>query len=356
MKKVKKVREYLDAARALKRQRGTSLTRELAGLLQFRKAAGKGPRLYGLYALYNEDPEYWGEWLDKAEMNQIQKTVNDPEIFYRLDDKFVFYDRCVEADLPVPPMLAVQSVDTEGKYEEISSAESLKRLLERWQIRELVFKRVRGSYGFGFFSIVWDGEAITDLASEHRYSTAEFYELIRAQESPYLVQKKLSPSKELSDVMPGGALGTVRVMTYRYLDGSLGVPYAFVKLPVSGQVNDNFKHGKSGNLLCGIHVDTGRLMKAYGVDDGCVSIVGHATHPETDAVLEGRQLSFWDEAVTLCKEAAKHFPEFRTVGWDVAVTDDALYILEGNRTYDPDGLQVTLRRGMRSEITALYKT
>lgn len=276
-------------------------------------------------------------------MNQIQKTINSPEIFYWLDDKFVFYDRCITAGLPVPPMLAVLGVDCEGKYDEINSGEGLKHLLDEWQARQLILRRMRVSYRFGLFSVTCDEEYITDLATGERHTPTGSFELVRAVDQPYLVQRKLSLSKELHDIMSGGALGTVRIMTYRYRDERIGVPYARLKLPVSGALTDNFKHGTSGNLLCGIDVESGTLMTAYGVSDGCVSISGHATHPETGGAIEGRTLSFSDDVVELCKHAATCFPEFHTIGWDVAVTDETLYILEGNRTYDPDILQVVLR-------------
>lgn len=351
-----KVREYVDAARSLQRERGSSVIRELMGLLYFRWKSGKGPEIYSFYALYDQDPALWREWVDKAEMNRLQKTINDPEIFYLIDDKYRFYDRCNELGLPTPQMLALLAVDTDGKYREICSAEDMRACLDEWQLQSLVFKRIRGAYGWGFFSVEWDGEQVTDLATGECYDSASFFDLLISIDRPYIAQKKLSPSSELADIMPGGAMGTVRIMTYRHRDDSVTVPYAFVKLPVSGQVNDNFLHGSTGNLLCGIDVASGCMMTAYGVSPGAVTLESHDTHPETGAVIKGRSVPRWQAIVDLCIDAANKFPEFRTVGWDVAVTDDGLYLLEGNRTYDPDGLQVTLRRGVRSEIISLYKS
>ena len=54
--------------------------------------------------------------------------------------------------------------------------------------------------------------------------------------------------------------------------------------------------------------------------------------------------------------AARAFPEFRTVGWDVALTEQGITILEGNWHYDPDGPQITLDRGIKSEVRALFQT
>jgi hypothetical protein len=54
--------------------------------------------------------------------------------------------------------------------------------------------------------------------------------------------------------------------------------------------------------------------------------------------------------MSLIDRAAMVFPELNTLGWDVAVTNMGLYILEANSRYDIDLNQITLNRGIRPEI------
>ena len=68
----------------------------------------------------------------------------------------------------------------------------------------------------------------------------------------------------------------------------------------------------------------------------------------------GRPVPRWHDVLNLSVRAAKAFGEMRTVGWDIGITDEGPMVIEGNRTYDADLLQITLQRGLRSEIAELF--
>jgi len=170
------------------------------------------------------------------------------------------------------------------------------------------------------------------------------------------MQEFLGPDQRLEPIMPGPALGTIRVVTVlEAASGNILVPYAFVKVTVKGNITDNFYHGATGNLLAGIDISNGRIMSAWGMSGsrpGCIAQV--QKHPDTGTVLPGFALPEWQRILAAVRHAATKFPELRTLGWDVAVTTKGIYLLEANCNYDPDGPQITLDKGVRSEICALY--
>jgi len=43
----------------------------------------------------------------------------------------------------------------------------------------------------------------------------------------------------------------------------------------------------------------------------------------------------WEQCIALVLEAQQAFSPLRTIGWDVAVTDDGVFLIEGNVFWDP---------------------
>lgn len=349
------IREYITVSRSLGRERHSSTLRELSRLLKFRWQTGSGPSFYTLYGLFDVDRARWPDYLRKDRLTVLQMKVNDSTAFADLDDKQRFADKCKQTGIPTPTVLAVVAATGEASTPPVLSGTlALTRFLNDQGPRDLVFKMLKGTYGYGFWAMRSDGRMLTSLKDGIAYSPDAFLKVLSAVPSRYLVQPRLVPCQELAPVMPGQALGTVRVVTYAQRDGTVVVPWAFIKLPVSGQVSDNFAHGTSGNLVCGIDVTAGSMTHAFGKKRGEQLMTKFTRHPETDAPVMGRGVPRWTEIVSLCIRAAATFPRVRTIGWDVAVTDDGLVVLEGNRTYDPDFMQVTLERGLRADIETLY--
>lgn len=67
----------------------------------------------------------------------------------------------------------------------------------------------------------------------------------------------------------------------------------------------------------------------------------------------------WKEVCGALLEAVRKFPFLIYIGWDVAVTDDGFFVIEGNKNTDADLLQVhggLLKdaRARRFNTTELY--
>jgi hypothetical protein len=347
---------YHAAARTLATERGVPLLRAWTGLLRHRIRTGKGPPLYLTYRLFEKPVDSWAEYLDSREMIALEMEINPREHWPLVDNKLWFFERCRAAGLPTPPVLAVigQDEQVEG-VPVLDNAMALEAFFRRADREDYVLKRNGGAYGQGFFLMRWTGTTFVNLANGASMDASSLFETVADAPFPYLVQPRLRRAAELGDVMPGEALGTVRVVTVVDRKHEVLIPYAFIKLPVSGQVLDNFSHGQSGNLLCGIDVPTGRMMSAFRRPRGRTLLEKVTRHPETGAQIEGRPVPFWPAIQALCTTAALAFPELRTLGWDVAITDHGLSLIEANKTYDPDGMQITLERGIRSELTKLYR-
>jgi hypothetical protein len=56
-------------------------------------------------------------------------------------------------------------------------------------------------------------------------------------------------------------------------------------------------------------------------------------HPETGLKFAGFRLPLWKEVLSLSEEAAYKFLPLRTVGWDLAITEKDVKLIEANAYY-----------------------
>ncbi|MBR2735607.1 MAG: hypothetical protein IKE05_05395, partial [Clostridia bacterium] len=92
-------------------------------------------------------------------------------------------------------------------------------------------------------------------------------------------------------------------------------------------VVDNF--AKEGAI---VHVDekTGKLGKyAFRKHKKITD-----KHPMSGIKFQNYQLPFWEESIELVKKLHNVFPEFSSIGWDIAITEDGPIVIEGNSSWD----------------------
>ena len=105
-------------------------------------------------------------------------------------------------------------------------------------------------------------------------------------------------------------------------DKQEGIVYAFLRIG-NGKVMDNVD---CGGMAARIDIPTGKLLTVGADKQGNTFI----KHPMTNASIVGFQIPFWEEAKSMCLEAAKIIPQMRFIAWDVAITADGPTFIEGN--------------------------
>ena len=53
-------------------------------------------------------------------------------------------------------------------------------------------------------------------------------------------------------------------------------------------------------------------------------------HPKCDKLMVGMRIPMWDKVLDVVTKAAKRIPQIRYVGWDIAITNSSIEIIEGN--------------------------
>jgi len=75
--------------------------------------------------------------------------------------------------------------------------------------------------------------------------------------------------------------------------------------------------------------------------------------PGTDTSFIGFKLPYWSEVKELALRAAAAFPGVRSIGWDIAISEQGPVLIEGNTGWSKDLIQMPTTKGL---MTGEFKT
>lgn len=324
-------------------------------LLAARLRFGIGPFNYCLFSLDGKPPADWHTYVTNTDVEPVQRRWNPRNRHYLVRDKLSFHRRCVEAGLPTPDLIGV--ITQEGRelpnVKVVSEPHALDATLQSCEFAEFFFKHSGGAHGSGAFSVVRRGNEY-EFAGRTGTAEALFRHACAAlpADEVYLVQPRLRNEQMLARIMSPNGLGTVRAVTL-LRDGRCSLLSACLRITVGTNVTDNFSVGTAGNLTSAIEIADGRLSAAVGSSSRIWPDM-HTVHehPDTGTRIEEFTLPHWTELTALVIRAHQAFPELGVIGWDVAITDHGPVLIEANHAWDINLLQVSHRRGFRSEMRA----
>jgi len=219
------------------------------------------------------------------------------------------------------------------KYSDIqalkSNQETLDTLLSNKSGR-LVLKGSRGQVGAEVEVVScrdYTPEALIKYMMERKYDLAEEYVLQHTD------MMALSPS----------GLNTVRILTQLY-EGN--VDFLGARLRVS--VNSPVDNMAAGNLAAFVDMESG-VVTGPGVYSD-ITKEDMSVHPVTGKEITGFNVPYWAEAIKLAKEAALYLPDNRSVGWDIAITEEGPELIEGNHNWCKLLWQLPAKKGLKKTL------
>ena len=271
---------------------------------------------------------------------QIQRRLNPASWSPTLSDKGIFYRFCDVAGLVIPRLYAIYFKTTPGycpdgrnlwEPEQWVNFVSL-ALPDEFIVKPCISYGGQGVVGFARTS------AQTFASTLGREMTARqvvaFMREYQGAES-FVIQERLRSHGNLAELTDNTNLQTVRITTYIDRAMRCRLLFVFAKLMTRDTtVTDNIGAATAGNLLNKVCPDTGTILESYvKTRDGSGNqAITH--HPVTGRQLVGFSIPHWDQARDLVCRAARFFLPVRSVGWDVAVTDEGVKLLEGNIWWD----------------------
>lgn len=292
---------------------------------------------FGLYNPQFEGKEY-PTFISRNKFSLLQEKFNPKDMYPLTEDKIIFYKYCEAAGLPIPKVfgfyykgkgLTIQNGKT--LFEENDIADYLRSL-----DRDLIIKPAFGVYGRGIYGILkkgneyytGDGSAISlqDALSKFLYNNP-FSELV--------IQQRLKGHPQLQELSSTENLQTYRIATLINEKSEIEILLAHIKIIAGYNLIDNNDKGNTGNFLGYIDPERGEIFEGKVTTRKGLGAISIDNHPLSGKKLAGFKLPMWDEAVELVKKAAPLFSPIRTIGWDIGVSDEGIFIIEGNMFWDP---------------------
>ena len=200
-----------------------------------------------------------------------------------------------------------------------------------------MLKPDRSTWGYGVLVFKSFDRDMFEHVDGERFDTERLGAVIREQRGGFLVQERLHNHPDIAALgLP--SLATLRVLTYGAAD-DIRIARAALKFPVGRKGVDNYH---AGGIAAPVDLESGRV--GPGVDASGMEWL--SSHPETGQRFEGLIVPHWNEVLTQARRAAMSMPEFRCVGWDIAVTPGGVVILEGNSVWATELVQRPHRRGI----------
>ncbi len=120
-----------------------------------------------------------------------------------------------------------------------------------------------------------------------------------------------------------GALATVRILMGRSKEGAVPIAAA-LRMPTGSEVGDNFH---LGGIASPVNLKTGRLGPAVRKQE--IDPLYFDRHPDTEAQLTGTELPSWGKVVECARNVHDVF-DAPIIGWDIALTSQGPFVIEGN--------------------------
>ena len=247
-----------------------------------------------------------------------------------LADKRRFFERCREAGLPQPAMVATRIGGSLTVF-------------EGGALRELIAKPVGGTGGHGI--------RLIKLGPDERFGAGLTDRLRRSLpgRGDWLVQERVRNHPSLTP-LGMDALITVRITTMLNEQGDPEIVAALLRYPIRpGVYVDNTSHG---GLMSAIDLTTGRLGAGIiGRSAGDLRIE-HLQHPATGRQIFGFVLPHWRAVRHLVlRSHGDAFGAYTMIGWDVAITTGGPLLIEGNGKPNIITNQRATRRGASADRT-----
>jgi hypothetical protein len=357
---VQTARNYIRVSRNLAEHGNGNFAKVFLRILSSRIFYGMGPDVYDRRRFSKKKLLQAKEYLSMRERENLQKSLCPKEARGLVENKLRFFEKCISNGLPTPSVKGVYRI------RETYIPPGVPAFQTRQELRDFLFSLPSGRYvvkpldgGHGWDVSAFDIEngLIRDLSGT-AIDREQFYRKVEESghdSAGYLFQEFARPHRGLMPIMPGPGLGTLRIVTFLMGERSVEIPFAVVKIPVGNSVTDNFAAGYSGNWVCPVDVSTGCLGNAVGKRKGVPIFSEIERRDDTGACFQGIKVPLWDEVKATVTRAALVFSDLRTLGWDVAVTNDGPSLLETNWDWGENIIEVALNRGLRSELTELTR-
>ena len=290
-------------------QQDISRSQQFIDLLYLTFLQTTPPYFYYSYKIYDTPKSRWLDYIYTHELPHWHTALSPnltPETVNFLSDKTSFAQKMAQNNLPFVPSTNLDK-----------HVDKLKQQI--FNRTSLFLKPQQGSRKIGCFLLDYSDETqeyqLILSESESITHPGEIISYLERQTEPYLVQPRLVNHPKLQTVCPSDDLITFRVITMMD-NGKANTISAVLEWPK--RVNSSYVYAVP------IEVKSGKLLKAGQ------NLLTKEEPPPVLAEIEMQIVPFWKEVVDTVERAHEVFPDISTIGWDVAISQLGVKLIEGN--------------------------
>lgn len=218
-----------------------------------------------------------------------------------------------------------------ASIEKLKSDFNLAKLLLNNPSGKLVLKGSMGQVGAEVEVVYcdkYDHESLVKFMVEQKYDLAEEY---------------INQHHELMNLSASG-LNSVRLITQVDKNDNVIVLAARLRITINSAV-DNLG---AGNIAAPVNVVSGVVSGPAIYSD--ITKPDITEHPISGVDILNLKLPYWPKVLKIVKQAALVNINNRSVGWDVAITENGPELIEGNHNWCKLLWQLPAKKGLKSEL------
>lgn len=198
--------------------------------------------------------------------------------------------------------------------------------------RTFIIKQIDGVEGTGVRKFTINDE--TNV--EHLYSEL-------SQEN-VLIEELIIQHPQM--IFNNTSVNTIRTHTVLDKYGKAHVVKAILRAGVGDSIVDNYAQGGS---IYEVDVESGIIITQGQSKGNMKSYI----HPGTDAIMLGYKIPNWENVIDTSTLAAEELPQIGIIGWDVAIVNDGVELIEGNHNPDYELFEFLGSNGYYKKIKVL---
>ncbi len=255
---------------------------------------GAGYMDYFQFFFENLSSSQRATYITRTVNNRYYKALNDSSYYHYFNNKHEFlstFNKYIKRDYLL----------LSDNYDEFLSFVS--------KHQEFIVKPDNGLCGIG-----------VELIDSSKYDLKALYKKL-VDNKQNLLEERIVQDERMSKLYPC-AINTLRVVTINK-NGKVSVPFVCLRIGTGGRNVDNFHAGG-----CFSPVDDDGIIRKKAIDkENRV----YEIQPDTKVSIVGFEVPMFNEVIKQCKEMATVIPEVGYIGWDMAISEKGIDVVEGNQ-------------------------
>ena len=197
--------------------------------------------------------------------------------------------------------------------------------------KNVIVKPLESYGGEGVYKINTENQEIKELSK-------------KLSKESCIIEECICNHKEIRKINPE-CLNTIRIFTIVDDRGEVKIIKAFFRTGRKGSIVDNLS---ANGIVCPINLNTGIIDRP-----GITNTEKDILYSDAKEKLIGFEIPRWKETIETVKEIALKAKDCRYIGWDIAITDTNIELIEGNFRPGRIILQCVDKEGAYKQITDL---